>query len=433
MPETSTAPRERQGTQRRRSSWVDKKHGIKRIAADKEPPCIYKPFDAAQFEIPSQFSPAISKFLREKLRIQYTGHDSAIYEPGYILQHTTRYYEVDEAKWVLVRPRMLADGKKYRFLFHAHHFMITFSGNLPHPGELDELTGKLQEGVLASLSMEEEVAIDFYCFESHTRRIYPPLKSGHKLRYLFASEFPGDPTPLDNDEDLEGKLNEYAFRDATRVHYLTSPALRNRNFEWVDDMGSSRKGKERAPASNQNSEDTDRQIREIVYNSLFRYTPVRRDQMTRIVTFRRAPVGFDEALIMHLLFPAFWMRDSPSISLISIRPAGEERAAWELCHKQLMKLYHVDIRYAGVHFSNDNVSQLFAPECICLNGVDIRIGTTPDYQMLLREKTRFWDNMARHMPYNTWAHRAREFIRGMVHSGVFTRRGVQDYLHRYMV
>ena len=91
----------------------------------------------------------------------------------------------------------------------------------------------------------------------------------------------------------------------------------------------------------------------------------------------------------------------------------------------------VGLPYVSVLFSNDNVSQLFAPEYIRLNGVDIRIGANPDYQTLLREGSRMMDDMAQRMPSKLWAHRARELITGMVHWRAFTRRSVQEFLHRH--
>ena len=228
-----------------RSPWIDKEHGVRRIATEEQPPCIHKPFDAAASAIPSQFIPEISRSLRDMLRIQVTGFEGAICEPGYIFQHTTRYYEVDEKNWVLIRPRTLHAGQKHKFLFHAHHFMITFSGGFPRPDELNGIADKLYHGVLASLHMEEDVAIEFFCTETNAKRIYPPLKSGPKLRYLFASEFPDDPAPQDEDE-LEEKLTEHILKDAIKAHELKSPERRNRNFEWIDDSTPSREGKEKA-------------------------------------------------------------------------------------------------------------------------------------------------------------------------------------------
>ncbi|KAI0528162.1 hypothetical protein F5B22DRAFT_583894 [Xylaria bambusicola] len=215
-----------------------------------KPFCDNDPFDGTKQNIPSHFHGILNKFLHDNIQTKITGHTMIISQPGYNLQLTSRYFEVNEKSWMLEALKPRRDGSAYKFLFLAHHIILNFATNDPYLSKWDDIARKLKTNVFAPLSMSDVGLEIVGPSPRRCHRIYPPTIEGLELRYLFASESPNDPIPLgfegnsENRDDLKeiSRLNEKMKQHAYGRIEIPD--------EWTENYPTSRhKGKEKAPAS----------------------------------------------------------------------------------------------------------------------------------------------------------------------------------------
>ncbi|KAK5629093.1 hypothetical protein RRF57_004808 [Xylaria bambusicola] len=240
---------------------IEEVFGIKHIPCEPKPPCNYDPFDGTRQTIPSRFHELLNNALRDRLQIRITGNQTLFCAPGYTLQNTTKYFEVNRDFWVLLEPQHRPDGSEHNFLFHAHHFVVTFTTDKPDPSEWDALAIQLQDDVLAPLSMKD-VSMEFRSYDSQNgfRAIYPPTIYEYDLRYIFASELPTDPIRRDSEDHEAQHDHDELFRLNSKMMYSKLPEITipepedlepgNQYLEGTEESpASSRKGKEKAPMS----------------------------------------------------------------------------------------------------------------------------------------------------------------------------------------
>ncbi|KAI0528160.1 hypothetical protein F5B22DRAFT_583886 [Xylaria bambusicola] len=176
------------------------------------------------------------------------------------------------------------------------------------------------------------------------------------------------------------------------------------------------------------------QIREVVWDSLFHGTDVKRDEMGDRVTFSAGFISFDEKLRPHLVFPAFWTPETPTYPLISIRPVPVESRDWDRCCGEIRAAIPGDIdrQLACILLGNGDHSHLQGPEYIKSGDRMVRMGRNPDIEGLLYTRTRLLDEW--HPPMTPlqyfWLHRVKPVIFGMWHAGLMSQHAILDYLHK---
>ncbi|KAI3342510.1 hypothetical protein F4824DRAFT_495455 [Ustulina deusta] len=177
------------------------------------------------------------------------------------------------------------------------------------------------------------------------------------------------------------------------------------------------------------------QIQGIVYHYIFAGANVGREEMTSRISYRLAPMSFDENLKPHLVFPAFWTYETFSAPLISIHPAEGTSIDWDRCFRELRDqlLEPRALHYVSVLLTNGESSQFHGPRWILMGGEAIQMGSNPDIPRLLETRTRMLQNVGPYaLDHNQrhWLQRWLPLFTGLLRHRITSRGGIQDFLHR---